>query len=68
MPKRIREYTAADWQRFHPLTHALKTSRYRRIDQIYMKRAARSRNAAARTVTGRAVLATIAFNDPECDC
>jgi hypothetical protein len=67
MSKRIREYTAKDWQRFRPLTQALKTWRYRRINQIYMKRAARIGDpaAVARTVTGHAALVTIAFNDPE---
>jgi hypothetical protein len=67
MPRQIREYTVADWQRLRPLSHAIKTWRYRRTNQIYMKRPAKAGNpaAVARTLGGRTVLVTIAFNDPE---
>ena len=32
MPPRLRDYDLKDWSRLRPLTHALKTHRYRRVD------------------------------------
>lgn len=67
MPRPIREYTLADWKRLRPLTHTLKTRRLRRINEAYMRRAARAGDPAAiaRSISGRDVLVTIAFNDPQ---
>ena len=67
MPRPIREYAIADWKRLRPLTQMLKTLRYRWINQLYGRRAARGGDlaAVARIIAGRDVLVTIAFDDPE---
>ncbi len=67
MPKSVSEYTLADWRRLRPITHALKTRRYRLVDRRYMRQPARSGDTAAvsRALVGQNVLATIAFNDPQ---
>ena len=67
MPRPIREYAIADWKRLRPLTQILKTLRYRWINQLYVRRAARGGDlaAVARIIAGRDVLVTIAFDDPE---
>ena len=67
MPRPICEYTLADWVRLRPVTHALKSWRYDAVNQVYVRWPARAgdRAAIARTIAGRNVLVTIAFNDPE---
>ena len=67
MPKPTYEYTLTDWKRLRPVTHTMKTWRYRAINRLYMRKPARAGDPAevARAVAGRDVLVTIAFNDPE---
>ena len=67
MPRPICEYTLADWVRLRPVTHALKSWRYDAVNRVYVRWPARAgdRAAIARTIAGRNVLVTIAFNDPE---
>lgn len=66
MPKRLSEYTLRDYLHLRPLTQGMKTRRYRRMDERYMKLPAASGNAAdiSRAITGRRVMATVAFEDP----
>ena len=67
MSKSITEYTLADWSRLRPLTHRLKTARYRLVDRRYRARPAAVGDAAAvaKAIAGRNVLFTVAFEDPE---
>ncbi len=67
MPKPLFEYSLEDWLRLRPLTHCVKTIRYRLINRWYLARPARAGDVAsvARGLRGRKVLATVAFNDPE---
>ena len=67
MPKPLREYTWADWRRLRPLSHALKTARYRRIDRRYRGLPALVGDPAAiaRSIGGKKVLITVAYMDPE---
>lgn len=67
MPRTIRDYTLADWKRLRPVTHTLKSWRYRRINRLYARRLERAGDRAAvlRAIAGRDVLVTTAFNDPE---
>jgi hypothetical protein len=66
MPKSFAEYSAQDWRRLRPVTHAIKSLRYRWIDRKYRCRPARAGDPAvlARSIKGRKVLVTIAFSDP----
>ena len=68
MPKALREYELRQWLRLQPLVHAIKTTRYRKIDGRYRQHPAREGDVAAirRAVGGRQVLVTIAFGDPGC--
>lgn len=61
----MRDYTFADWRRLRPLTHMMKTLRYRLVDALYMRRPPRSGDigALAAALRGRKVLVTIAFSD-----
>ena len=61
------DYTFADWRRLRPITHLLKTLRYRMVDHFYMRRPPRTGDVAAlrRAICGRQLLVTIAFADPE---
>src|ERR1700692_919970 len=67
MPKSWNEFSAADWRRLRPLTQAVKTLRYRRIDRTYCRRPAARGDAAAvaRSIRGGKALVTVAFRDPE---
>jgi hypothetical protein len=67
MPRPLREYTLSDWKRLRPLTHRLKTFRYRLVTQAYVRKAARTGDAGrlAQTLRGRQVLVTVAFADPQ---
>src|SRR5947209_6837675 len=63
----IADYTTADWLRLRPLTHWIKTTRYRVVDAMYRRRSARVGDAAAlsSSLRGRRVLITVAFSDPQ---
>jgi hypothetical protein len=65
--KAISEYTLADWSRLRPLTHRLKTARYRFIDRRYRAQPAAVGDAegVARSIAGRKALFTVAFEDAE---
>jgi hypothetical protein len=65
--KAISEYTLADWGRLRPLTHRLKTARYRIIDRRYRRRPAAVGDAAAvaRSIAGRRALFSVAYRDPQ---
>ena len=67
MPKALSDYTLEDWLRLRPLTHRLKTARYRRIDRAYRAQPASVGDsaAAARAIAGRNVLFTVAYQDPQ---
>ncbi|AZO06731.1 hypothetical protein [Mesorhizobium sp. M2A.F.Ca.ET.043.02.1.1] len=68
MPKALREYNWRQWLRLQPLTHAVKTARYRKIDRRFLSLPAKAcdiqgtRDAAR----GRDVLLTIAFGNAQC--
>jgi hypothetical protein len=67
MPKSVREYSLRDWRRLRPITHSLKTWRYRYINRLYVVRPARLGDLTVirRAIADRDVLVTIAFNDPQ---
>ncbi len=67
MPRSFRDYTWQDWRHLRPFTQTLKTIRYRAIDAIHMRQAPRSGGLASlvQSVSGRDVLVTIAYCDPE---
>lgn len=67
MPKRLSDFTFADYLHLRPLTQALKTRRYRRIDQRYYALASPHGDVAGlrAQITGRNVLCTVAFDDPQ---
>lgn len=65
--KPLREYSAADWRRLRPLTHLIKTLRYRSVDRRYSRRAPRAGDLAAlrNRIQGKKLLVTVAFSDPQ---
>ena len=67
MPRRLSAYTFDDFVRLRPLTQALKSRRYRKIDRYYFALPDRDGAAAAVSarIGGRKLLATVAFEDPE---
>lgn len=67
MVRPLSEYDIADWRRLRVLTHALKTARYRFITARYVRRPAAAGDVPAlvRSITGKKVLTTIAFDDAE---
>src|SRR5216110_2548021 len=67
MPRPLSEYDFRDWCRLRPLTHGLKTLRYRATDAAHSRRRARAGDAlaTAQGMRDRAVLVTIAFHDAE---
>ena len=67
MVRPLSDYDFADWRRLRPLTHALKTARYRLVMARYVRRAATGADlpALSRALTGKRALATIAFGDAE---
>lgn len=67
MPKRLSEATLSDILHLRPLTQAIKTWRYRRIDRHFfaLPPASGDPDALRTTIAGRNLLCTIAFEDPE---
>jgi hypothetical protein len=67
VPKKLSDYTWSDWKRLRPLSQRLKTARYQWIDRRYRRQRAKAGDAAAvaRAITGRRVLFTIAYLDPQ---
>jgi len=67
MVRSLSEYDFADWRRLRPLSHAFKSTRYRLVKLRYLRRAAAGGDprALARSMTGKRVLTTIAFDDAE---
>ena len=65
--KSLFEYQLKDWLRLRPLSHWMKTARYRAIDRWYVSRRARDGSpAGARSaIRGRKVITTVAFSDPQ---
>ena len=61
------QYTFEDWRRLRPLTHAVKTLRYRWTDRQYMRRPVRAGDVPSvrKAIRGRQLLTTIAFSDPQ---
>jgi hypothetical protein len=67
MPPRLRDYDLKAWSRLRPLTHALKTRRYRRVDAAYAREPARDGSVGALLAhaKGRKLLLTIGFADAQ---
>ncbi len=67
MARPLGEYTLEDWRRLRPLTHRLKSLRYRRITEAYVRLPPRAGDVVGiiRQGRNRRVLVTIAFDDPE---
>lgn len=67
MPPRLSDYSLNDWLHARPLTHAMKTRRYRATDRAFSNLDARVAAPASLlpSLNGRRVLVTIAFNDPQ---
>ncbi|QQM01609.1 hypothetical protein I8G32_00124 [Rhodopseudomonas palustris] len=67
MPKKLSDYTLADWKRLRPLSQGLKTARYNRIDRRYRQQPAKVGDpaAVAKMITGRRALFTVAYQDPQ---
>ena len=65
--KSLTAYTAADWSRLRPLTHFMKTVRYRVVDRRYRRQSAPGGDLAAlqRLIHGKRILVTVAFSDPQ---
>ncbi|MDR3459437.1 MAG: hypothetical protein P4N60_18575 [Verrucomicrobiae bacterium] len=65
--KPLTAYTAADWCRLRPLTHFLKSTRYRMVDRRYLQLPARAGDVAAlqQLIRGKKILITVAFSDPQ---
>ena len=68
MPKSFQEYELRQWLRLQPLVHAIKTARYRRIDEQFLGMQAKDCDIAAirEATRGRRVLVTVAFGDAQC--
>jgi hypothetical protein len=67
MPKRLSEYSIADWRRLRPFTQGYKTVIDDAANAVYMRRAAIAGDlhAIRERIFGKRVLVTIAFSDPE---
>jgi len=67
MPKRLADFTIGDWLRLRPFTQRLKTLRYNASNALHIRKPARSDDIAAivRSLAGRRVLITVAFEDPQ---
>ena len=67
MPPRLAEYGFFDWLRMRPLTHRLKTLRYRQIDRMHREKPARvgALSEIVSQIKDRRVLVAIAFNDAQ---
>lgn len=67
MPRSLQDYTLREHLRLQPLLHALKTRRYRRIDEAYFRLPATGGDIreVQGAIAGKRLFATIAFNDPD---
>jgi hypothetical protein len=67
MPPRLSDYSLNDWLHARPLTHAMKTRRYRATDRAFTDMPARVPPPPdlLPSLNDRRVLVTIAFNDPQ---
>ncbi|HEV2694123.1 MAG TPA: hypothetical protein VG347_14605, partial [Verrucomicrobiae bacterium] len=65
--KPLKAYTAADWRRLRPVMHFIKTTRYRIVDRLHMRRPARAGDLIAlqHLIRGKKLLVTVAFSDPQ---
>jgi hypothetical protein len=65
--KALCDYTAADWLHLRPLTHFIKTQRYRVVDQRYMRCPAPTGDLIAlrSLIRGKKLLVTVAFSDAQ---
>ena len=65
--KPVIAYTDDDWLHLRPLTHFIKTLRYRVVDRRYLRRPAPTGDLAAlrRLIRGKKLLITVAFSDPQ---
>ena len=65
--REIADYSLDDWRRLRPLTHFLKSTRYRLIDWRQMRRPPLAGDVAAlrEAIRDRNALVTIAFADPQ---
>jgi hypothetical protein len=65
--RQFSQYTFDDWRHLRPLTHAVKTLRYRLTDRLYMRRPPRAGDPSTvrRAIHNRKLLTTIAFSDPQ---
>ena len=68
MPKALHEYDWRQWLRLQPLTHAIKTARYRKIDRAFLRQPVKDGDIAdiRDAARGRHVLLTVAFGDAQC--
>ena len=67
MPKRLWEYEIRDYLHLRPILHLAKTARYRSIDKRYFRLPPDfgDETAVRRSIAGKRVLVTVAFDDPE---
>jgi len=67
MPKNLSEYRFNDWLQLRPLTHAIKTHRYREIDQrsLAVKPSGPEINSFRSLARNQQVVVVIAYNDEE---
>ena len=67
MPPRLVDYQISDWLRLRPVTHGLKTLRYRQIDRKHRGKPARAGDLSeiVLQIKDRRVLVAIAFNDAQ---
>ena len=67
MPPRLIDYDLNDWLHARPVTHALKTRRYRAVDRAFSALPARVAlpTSMIASIKDRRVLVSIAFNDPQ---
>lgn len=65
MPRSLHEYRLSDWCRLRPVTHSVKTWRYRRTDDLFLNRKPTQDGIVAvrSAIARRPTLITIAFND-----
>lgn len=65
--KAITDYNGTDWLRLRPLTHWLKTVRYRATDRRYARLLPRAGDLLAlrAAIHGQRLLVTVAYSDPQ---
>ncbi len=65
--RQLSQYNFDDWRRLRPLTHTVKTLRYRLTDRLYMRRPPRAGDMPTmrQAIRDRKLLTTIAFSDPQ---